>query len=466
MNIGLSYDKSNYVKRTFKCEFNLKNEFESTFKAFEKSNIDKVKVKDYKSAFLSKNLDEKQMNILAIGNYFSFKVFANKNKIIVNYYKYNELINTKEYNSGLGCSYKDVFSTISTAFLELKHCVNEICYDVPLLGGWKSITFDKKIKEVACFYLPEVVVYGQEGEYKLFSTCGEIIDILKNNNNQLDCTFESELKSYECIPSKEIYRLNYDILLNALTEGKISKYVLSRKYLLNMQENIDSIKYAGKVIKNYYQEYGYYFQLGGAEEWIGVSPEVLLKKKDNYALTKPLAGTIKKDFNDKEGLLAKKLLSDKKENVEHMLAVDLMINDLKESNVGEVNVLENKQIIETPYVYHLKSKIEVKVKKHNVGFDILANMYPPATVWGIPRDAAEEFINKVEPFDREYFTGGFGYCTLEDNSNFALVIRSCMIKNNEMHVYAGSGIVNGAVPDNEWEETKLKATPFLSLFDL
>lgn len=59
MNIGLSYDKFNYVKRIFKCEFNLKNEFESIFKVFEKSNIDKVKVKDYKSVFFLKNLDEK-----------------------------------------------------------------------------------------------------------------------------------------------------------------------------------------------------------------------------------------------------------------------------------------------------------------------------------------------------------------------------------------------------------------------
>lgn len=100
------------------------------------------------------------MNILVIGNYFSFKVFVNKNKIIVNYYKYNELINMKEYNSGLGCFYKDVFSRIFIVFLELKYCVNEIYYDVFLLGGWKFIIFDKKIKEVVCFYLFEVVVYG------------------------------------------------------------------------------------------------------------------------------------------------------------------------------------------------------------------------------------------------------------------------------------------------------------------
>ncbi|ALB46496.1 chorismate-binding protein [Clostridium beijerinckii] len=466
MGIKLNLETEIYAKKIRISEINLINNFSETFKEFESSNINKVKMKDYKGVFVSKNIQENIFNILSLGNYLSFRVFASKSRVDVKYYKNETVLDEKEYNIQQGFPYKNTFKIISNAFSEMKNMIDDTYHDVPFLGGWKSITFTDEMKEFAHFYLPEIILYGSENEYMAFSTCGEISGIFQKNVENMADTSPNILNDFECIPSKNKYTQNHKKLLSALNNGEISKYVLSRKCILKLQNAIDSVRYASKVLKDYYQEYGYYFQFNEQEKWIGVSPEVLLKKQNNFALTKPLAGTIKKDSMKQDGALINELLNDKKEDIEHMRAVDLMVRDLRESGIGDVKVLDKKKVVETPYVYHLKSEISIKVNEGYKSFDILSNIYPPATIWGIPRDRAEQFIDQVEPFERKYFTGGFGYCTLNDSSNFALVIRTCMINNNELHIFAGSGIVEGALPQKEWEETSAKMTPFLSCFNL
>ena len=90
-------------------------------------------------------------------------------------------------------------------------------------------------------------------------------------------------------------------------------------------------------------------------------------------------------------------------------------------------------------------------------------LYPPPTIWGVPKDWGGQIIHQYEPFERDFFTGGLGYFTGKDDSNFALVLRSGCLEGNQLDIFAGSGIVKSSVPRLEWEETQNKMKPLLSL---
>jgi menaquinone-specific isochorismate synthase len=51
-----------------------------------------------------------------------------------------------------------------------------------------------------------------------------------------------------------------------------------------------------------------------------------------------------------------------------------------------------------------------------------------------------------------------------NEGEFAVSIRSAIIKGAELRAFAGCGIVEGSDPILEYEETKLKLKPILSLF--
>ncbi|SAJ20509.1 menaquinone-specific isochorismate synthase [Enterobacter cloacae] len=81
---------------------------------------------------------------------------------------------------------------------------------------------------------------------------------------------------------------------------------------------------------------------------------------------------------------------------------------------------------------------------------------------GLPRQAAREFIAKVEPFDREWYAGSAGYLS-RDQSEFCVALRSARVHDAALRLYAGAGIVSGSDPEQEWQEIENKAAGLRSL---
>ena len=83
---------------------------------------------------------------------------------------------------------------------------------------------------------------------------------------------------------------------------------------------------------------------------------------------------------------------------------------------------------------------------------------------GFPSDQALNAINKLESFDRGLFSGAIGWFNLNGNAEFAVGIRSALLRGNILQAYAGCGIVNGSDPFSEYYESELKQKPILNLF--
>lgn len=195
----------------------------------------------------------------------------------------------------------------------------------------------------------------------------------------------------------------------------------------------------------FFFDYGYF-------KIFGSSPEAQLIVQNGKAEIHPIAGTFRRTGDDEKdaeaaGLLAK----DPKENSEHVMLVDLARNDLSR-NGSEVVVEKNREIQFYSHVIHLVSKVSCTMKKATKTFRVVADTFPAGTLSGAPKHRALQLIDQYETTKRNVYGGAIGYMDFHGNFNHAIIIRSFLSKNHELHYQAGAGIVADSVPENELQE--------------
>lgn len=201
--------------------------------------------------------------------------------------------------------------------------------------------------------------------------------------------------------------------------------------------------------------YLFYFDYGSFKLF-GSSPEAQITIKDNVANIFPIAGTFKRTGNDEEDAeLARKLEQDPKESAEHVMLVDLARNDLSRHCSG-VEVKSFKEVQYYSHLIHLVSKVSGNLQKNTSAFKVVADTYPAGTLSGAPKYRAMQLIDEYEGLGRNFYAGAIGYMGFDDKFNHAIMIRTFMSKNNQLHYRAGAGIVADSIPENEMNEVNNK----------
>jgi len=67
-----------------------------------------------------------------------------------------------------------------------------------------------------------------------------------------------------------------------------------------------------------------------------------------------------------------------------------------------------------------------------------------------------QIIDELEPVKRGIYSGAVGYLSWSGNLDTAIAIRTAVIKDGQLNIQAGAGIVHDSVPENEWAETMNK----------
>jgi len=245
-----------------------------------------------------------------------------------------------------------------------------------------------------------------------------------------------------------------------IEEGDIFQVVLSQRLKAEIEGEPFSL-YRKLRVKNP-SPYMYYFDFQ-AYSIAGVSPESLIKVKGRQVITNPIAGTRPRGANDEEDLLlAEDLLADEKELAEHKMLVDLGRNDLgRVCEFGSVEVTKFLGIEKYKHVIHLVSEVEGTLVETFSPIDALISCLPAGTVSGAPKIRAMEIINEMENSKRGIYSGAIGYVSANGNLDFALAIRTMVIKGKEAYIQAGAGIVYDSIPEKEYEETLHKLKMFL-----
>ena len=206
----------------------------------------------------------------------------------------------------------------------------------------------------------------------------------------------------------------------------------------------------------YYMDYGDY-------QIIGSSPESLVTVRGETVTTNPIAGTRKRGQTLTEDVaIAKELKTNEKELAEHRMLVDLGRNDLgKVSEYGSVKVTTLLEIQKYRYIMHLVSEISGKLRAHTPAIEALKATLPAGTVSGAPKVRALQRIYEMEPVKRGVYAGAIGYLSRDNQMDFAIAIRTMVVKSNKGYVQAGAGIVYDSIAENEYQETLNKAKALL-----
>ena len=229
--------------------------------------------------------------------------------------------------------------------------------------------------------------------------------------------------------------------------GDVFQLVLSRRFSQAFKGDEFNVYRALRNINP--SPYLFFFDYGNFKIF-GSSPEAQLIIKDKIAEIHPIAGTFKRTGNDEEdALLAKKLSEDKKENSEHVMLVDLARNDLSR-NCTNVKVEKYKEVQFFSHVIHLVSKVTGKLNGSSM--NLVANTFPAGTLSGAPKHKAMQLIENIENTNRTFYGGAIGFMDFEGNYNHAIMIRTFLSKNHQLHYQAGAGIVEISTEENETQE--------------
>ena len=249
--------------------------------------------------------------------------------------------------------------------------------------------------------------------------------------------------------SDEEFKSNVKLAKKHCARGDVFQLVLSKKFQQDFKGDDFNVYRALRSINP--SPYLFYFDYGKFKIF-GSSPEAQLVVQDKNAEIHPIAGTFARTGDDlKDAELAKKLVADKKENSEHVMLVDLARNDLSR-HCSEVEVKKYREVQFFSHVIHLVSKVMGKVRKNTPTMQIVADTFPAGTLSGAPKYKAMELIEAYEKTSRAFYVGAIGFMDFEGNYNHAIMIRTFLSKNYQLHWQAGAGIVSKSNPENELQE--------------
>lgn len=249
--------------------------------------------------------------------------------------------------------------------------------------------------------------------------------------------------------SDEEFKKHVEIAKTHCQRGDVFQLVLSRKFQQDFKGDDFNVYRALRSINP--SPYLFYFDYGNFKIF-GSSPEAQLVVKNKKAEIHPIAGTFARTGDDmKDTELAQKLVKDEKENSEHVMLVDLARNDLSR-HCTDVTVENYREIQFFSHVIHLVSKVIGTVREKTSTIQIVADTFPAGTLSGAPKYKAMELIEKYEKTSRGFYGGAIGFMDFKGNYNHAIMIRTFLSKNQQLHWQAGAGIVSKSNSDNELQE--------------
>jgi para-aminobenzoate synthetase component 1 len=194
------------------------------------------------------------------------------------------------------------------------------------------------------------------------------------------------------------------------------------------------------------------------EGWsiVSASPELFLGRRGDRVWTKPIKGTRPLDAGDD-------LQDSEKDAAEHVMIVDLERNDL--SRVCEPGSIRWPDLMsghELAGVAHLVTTVEGRLRP-DVGLtELLEATFPGGSVTGAPKISALDHIAALEPVGRGASMGALGRVWPNGDLELALTIRTFAVTEGRVHLWVGGGIVWDSEPQEEIEESWVKARPLLA----
>ena len=330
-------------------------------------------------------------------------------------------------------------------------------------------------------YIPEFVIHHHNNQTTGFFNfvLNDDVDLESVSNRLLhylkiigestsETIFDYELRVISKLTTEKENLINWqDAFNNAmkfLNKGDVDKLVLSRIHSFTIDKSIDWTVLLRKLNKRFLDCYLFFIKRK-TSVFFGSSPEMFLQVTEKKAEVESVAGSAPRGERlDTDNHYEKALQSSEKNHQEHLF-VSNFISEILIQYSDNVRVIEEKQVRKLDNIQHLITRITAELDFKNNLFELIDSLFPTPAVCGVPKETAMRLIRELENYDRGLYSGLVGVMDFNGNCEFAVSIRSALVKDNIVNAFAGAGLVNTSNSDEEFMETELKLNTILSLFD-
>jgi isochorismate synthase len=259
--------------------------------------------------------------------------------------------------------------------------------------------------------------------------------------------------------ARDLWAESVDALTNRIAGGHADKAVLARRVGIESEGGFDARAVLVRL-RERFQECTVFAMRSGEAVFLGATPEILVSLHGDRVRTDCLAGSARRGKTPEEDArLGKELLADEKERREHAFVARGITEAL--AAVGQVSAPDAPVLRRMANVQHLHTPIEARTDSQRHVLDLVERLHPTAATAGLPKEAALCLIREQEPFSRGWYAGPIGWVDAEGGGEFAVALRSGLLREDVATLYAGCGIVQGSQPEREWAESEIKLEAML-----
>jgi isochorismate synthase len=264
------------------------------------------------------------------------------------------------------------------------------------------------------------------------------------------------------LPDRTDYETGVQGVLDALRDGSADKVVLARLCEARFDRPVEPDWLIQRLIEQNPSGFQFRIPLPDGATLVGVSPELLVRKRGAAIYSNPLAGSARRTSDPiEDAAIEQALRHSEKDLREHRYVVDF-IHEILSPLCRTLEIAEQPTAMNTATMWHLSTGIAGILKDPTLSvLQIACALHPTPALCGYPPAAAHRLIERIEPFDREFFAGIVGWCDARGDGEWAVAIRCGKVKGDTVQLFAGAGIVEGSDPEAEWHETTGKLTTML-----
>ncbi|NGY65579.1 aminodeoxychorismate synthase component I [Lentzea sp. NEAU-D13] len=200
---------------------------------------------------------------------------------------------------------------------------------------------------------------------------------------------------------------------------------------------------------------------------LSTSPERFIRiDRDGVVESSPIKGTRPRGVDEPaDEMLRTALVRSVKDRAENLMIVDLVRNDLGTcAEVGSVEVTRLFDVETYATVHQLVSTVRARLRPDSSAVRCVRAAFPGGSMTGAPKIRTMQILDGLEAGPRGVYSGALGYFSLNGAADFSIVIRTLVANGDQVSFGVGGAVISLSDPDEEFEETAVKATAVSRLF--
>lgn len=256
-------------------------------------------------------------------------------------------------------------------------------------------------------------------------------------------------------PDAAAWRSSVARLAGAVGRGRLDKAVLSRAVSLAAASELDVAAVLRRLEVSAPESTVFAFGRG-PRTFLGATPERLVSRAGRELRTMAMAGSTTRGADtEADEALAAALLASDKEREEHAVVVDMLRAALAPV-ADELSIPRTPEVARFRHVQHLVTPVSGRLRDEADVLTLVARLHPTPAVGGTPRDLALELIAEEETHERGWYAGPVGWIDRDGDGEFVVALRSGVVHDDRVTLFAGCGIVADSDPEREWDESATK----------